>query len=441
MKQIAFISEHASPLATLGGIDAGGQNVYVAELARHLAKVGYKVDVFTRWEDPEQQQVFNYSADVRVIHIKAGPVQYLPKEELLPHMKEFKENMVRFILEKGINYDLVHANFWMSALVAAELKLELKIPYVITFHALGHVRRMHQKEQDKFPPERVIIEEETAKLADQVIAECPQDKEDLIKYYNVDPAKITIIPCGFNPSEFYPVNRSFARTLLGLDQKERIILQLGRMVPRKGVDNVITSLSYLKNERLKVRLVIVGGETDLPDALSCAEVSRLQQLAYTHGVEALVTFAGRKSRNMLKYYYSAADIFITTPWYEPFGITPLEAMACGTPVIGASVGGIKYSVKDGVTGFLVPPNEPKALAEKIEHLLTEPLLIRKMKKAAIQRVHTMFTWAKVADAVNCMYSKLITGNALPTALEKKVVKKLAPVINITTSVQTQNLGL
>ena len=440
-KKIAFISEHASPLATLGGVDAGGQNVYVAELARQLIKNGYDVDVFTRWEDASLEQVVDYVPGVRVVHIQAGPVQYVHKEELLPFMAEFREHMIDYMMEEDIRYDLVHANFWMSALVASEIKQILGIPYVITFHALGHVRRIYQKEADKFPPERLQIEEETARLADQVIAECPQDKEDLIHYYGVDPARIAIIPCGFNPSEFYPVNRSFARSLLGLNQKEHILLQLGRMVPRKGVDNVIKALAYLKNFRTPLRLIVVGGESDHPDPLCCPEIARLQKLAEAEGVHMSVTFAGRKGRDMLKYYYSAADVFITTPWYEPFGITPLESMACGTPVIGAKVGGIKFSVKDGQTGFLVPPNDPEALADKIEYMLSDSLLIRKMKTNAIQRVHTLFTWAKIADAVATMYEAVTVEVNKEMTPAKTTKKKLAPVISISeTNAKTQNLG-
>ncbi|HEU4632919.1 MAG TPA: glycosyltransferase, partial [Flavisolibacter sp.] len=358
-KKIALISEHASPLAVLGGVDAGGQNVYVAEMAKYLSKTGYDVDVFTRWEDDSTQQVFNWLPHIRVIHVKAGPVKYIQKEELLPYMTEFRKSMMQFMDEEDVAYDLVHANFFMSALVAMELKEIMDLPYVVTYHALGHVRRIHQKDADKFPAERIYIEQETAERADSVIAECPQDKEDLINLYGIDASKITIVPCGFCPSEFYPVNRSFARSVLKLDQRENILLQLGRMVPRKGVDTVIESLAYLKNTKQKTRLLVVGGESDLPDPRVCPEIGRLQKLAEELNVSSQVTFTGRRNRDVLKYFYSAADIFITTPWYEPFGITPLESMACGTPVIGADVGGIKFSVKDGETGYLIPPKDPQ----------------------------------------------------------------------------------
>jgi D-inositol-3-phosphate glycosyltransferase len=413
-KRIAFISEHASPLAVLGGVDAGGQNVYVAELAKYLSKINYDVDVFTRWEDSSLDQVVNWMDHVRVIHVKAGPVKYVAKEELLQYMPEFKQNMMQFMDAESIVYDLIHANFFMSALVAMELKLNMDIPYVVTYHALGKVRRIHQKEADKFPIERLGIEEETAACADRIIAECSQDKEDLCNLYHVDASRLRVVPCGFCPSEFYPVNQLFSRNYLGLDPDENIILQLGRMVPRKGVDTVIEALSLLKSSKRKTTLLIVGGESDIPDPKLCPEIGRLQKIAGDLGLSSSVKFVGRRNRNMLKYYYSAADIFVTTPWYEPFGITPLESMACGTPVIGADVGGIKYSVKNGETGYLVPPKNPQALALKIDHLLSNKVLLRKMQVNCLQRVHKLFTWKKIAESVMGVYEEVVKENVKKT---------------------------
>lgn len=406
-KKIAFISEHASPLADLGGVDTGGQNVYVSELAKHLAKSEYSIDVFTRWENQEQPQIVYWQPNIRVIHLKAGPVTILPKEELLPHMPEFRENMLAFIRDKNVTYDLIHANFFMSALVASELKLLLGIPYVVTYHALGHIRKIYQGSNDKFPAERIAIEEQTVKQADVIFAECPQDRDDLINFYQANPKKISIVPCGFSPKEFYPIDKIEACRITGLDPYENILLQLGRMVPRKGVDNVIRALSKLKTTGISARLVIVGGESDDPTVIT-PEIARLQQIAKDEGVLKSVTFTGRKDRDVLKYYYNAADIFITTPWYEPFGITPLEAMACGTPVIGSNVGGIKYSVSEGHTGFLVPPNNPYILAHKIHDLLTDSALLNTMKTNAINRVNSQFTWAHIAGQTSAIYQRILT---------------------------------
>ena len=408
--KIAFISDHASPIAALGGVDTGGQNVYVGELAYQLARKGYEVDIFTRWEHPQLQQVVQWRNGVRVVHIKAGPLECIPKEQLLPYMADFRENMLAFIREEQIHYDLIHANFFMSALVALELKALLHIPFVVTFHALGHVRRIHQGEQDKFPPERLDIETAAIKHADYVIAECPQDREDLIKYYNAPADKIRVVPCGVNTEEMFPVDQRLARMRLKLPQEDFVLLQLGRMVQRKGVDNVIEALTKLKYTGTRTRLIIVGGEEEVCGLGYNPEIARLKQLAKDLGVQHSVTFAGRKGREELKYFYAAADIFITTPWYEPFGITPLESMACGTPVIGADVGGIKYSVLDGKTGLLVPPKDPRALAEKINELRLRRPVLEEMGRNGIKRVQALFTWQRVAQLMSRLYEKAIANN-------------------------------
>jgi D-inositol-3-phosphate glycosyltransferase len=402
-KKIALISEHASPLADLGGVDTGGQNVYVAQLAKHLARMGYRVDVFTRKDNAELADVVNWVAGVRVVNIKAGPEAIVVKEDLLQYMDEFKNNMLKFIMRNNIDYELIHANFFMSALVAMGIKEELDIPFVVTFHALGHVRRIHQAEADKFPVERLAIEEEAVRQASLIIAECPQDKEDLMYYYHAPEEKIAIVPCGFSANEFNPIDKEAARRILGLPQGEHIILQLGRMVPRKGVDNVIEALAKISVKNKPVTLVIVGGECEELEEEKCPEYARLMNIAREHGVVNKIIFAGRKSRNRLKFYYSASDIFITTPWYEPFGITPLEAMACGTPVVGSNVGGIKYSVKDGETGLLVNPHKPDELAGAVSELLSNPGRLNEMSANAIDRVNEHFTWAKVAEQINTVY--------------------------------------
>lgn len=406
--RIAFISEHASPLAALGGVDAGGQNVYVGELARHIVKKGYQVDIFTRRESKALPYCLQWNQDIRIIHIDAGPSEPVAKEHLLPFMAMFRDNMLAFIKKEGVHYHLMHANFFMSALVAMELKAILHIPFAVTFHALGRVRRIHQGEQDRFPEERIVIEQEVIRQADQIIAECPQDKEDLIRHYHAPAEKITMIPCGVNTEEMYPVDKQLARLRTRLSPDEFVLLQLGRMVPRKGVDNVIKALAKLPYMNQKVRLIVVGGEAEVMGKGPDPEICRLKQLAKDLGVHAAVTFAGHKNRDELKYYYSAADIFITTPWYEPFGITPLESMACGTPVVGAAVGGIQYSVKDGKTGILVPPHDPDALADRVSTLLKDRETREEMGKQAVRRVQTLFTWKHVAHKMAMVYENIIT---------------------------------
>jgi glycosyltransferase involved in cell wall biosynthesis len=410
MQSIALISEHASPLAALGGIDAGGQNIYVAQVARQLARLGYPVDVFTRRDSPRLAEIVEYAPGVRVVHVPAGPPQYVRKEDMLPLMDEFCDFVCDFARRKdcrGEGYRVSHANFFMSGLASRALKKCLGIPFVVTFHALGRVRRLHQGDADQFPRERLAIEDETVASADAIIAECPQDRSDLTTLYRADERRVAVIPCGFDKGEFWPIAKAFARRALGLSPGERIMLNVGRLTPRKGLDNLVRGLAHLARDHgIAARLVIVGGNSDLPDAALTPEMARLQSIAADEGVERQVHFTGRRSREFLKLYYSAADIFATTPWYEPFGITPLEAMACGTPVIGADVGGIRFSVADGVTGLLVPPRDPQALAAAAARLVADPELMKEMGRNGIHRVQAQFTWPRVARSISSLYDQV-----------------------------------
>lgn len=414
-RRIAMISDHASPLGCLGGVDSGGQNVYVAQTAKHLAALGFQVDVFTRCDDRRLAEVTVCQPGVRVIHVVAGPRSFVPKEELLPYMEEFTWQMLRFSQRRGVVYDLAHAHFWMSGLVAADLKSRLGLPFVITFHALGRVRRMHQGGADRFPEERIAIEQRLMAEADRILAECPQDEEDQVRLYGASRSKIRLVPCGFDKDELWPVAKERARQHLGLDPVDPIVLHVGRMVPRKGIDNVVRGFARLVHEHdMAARLLIVGGDSDEPDPQQTPEIGRLCQIADQECVSDRVLFAGRKGRHELKYFYSAADVFVTTPWYEPFGITPLEAMACGTPVIGANVGGIKYSVRDGQTGYLVPPNDADALGERLAYLLKRPQLQRRFSEQAVARVQRLFTWRRVSAQIAAVYEEILDSSRLAT---------------------------
>jgi D-inositol-3-phosphate glycosyltransferase len=406
-RRLALISEHASPLAVLGGTDAGGQNVYVAQVARHLAREGDRVDVYTRRDRPDLPDTVEFAPGVRVIHVPAGPPGPIAKEDLLTHMAAFTAWMLTR-LRRGGTYDLVHANFFLSGLVAAELKEALGLPFVVTFHALGRVRRQFQGSADRFPDDRFRIEDRIVAEADRIVAECPQDEEDLIRLYNADPARISIVPCGFDPAEFEPMSRPLARLDLGLDPAEPILLQLGRMVPRKGVDTAIRAVARLESDHdVRARLLVVGGAEREPDPVGTPELGRLAGVAREEGIADRVVFVGRRDRHELRTYYNAADIFVSAPWYEPFGITPLEAMACGIPVVGSRVGGIKYSVRDGETGYLVPPNDPAALAERIAHLYRHPKLLSVLGRQGVRRVHDLFTWERVANGLAAVYDEVL----------------------------------
>jgi D-inositol-3-phosphate glycosyltransferase len=422
--RIALISEHASPLATLGSVDAGGQNIYVANVARGLADQGHHVDVLTRRDDVSLPAVVDMRPGVRVLHIDAGPPRFVPKEELLPHMPAFIRSAHQ-LFEHSVPYDVIHANFFMSGLVGLRLKQSFGVPMVITFHALGLVRREHQGSADAFPPERIDIEQRIVRHADRIVAECPQDQSDLMRLYDAGAQRISMVPCGVDLQAFAPSARAPARRALGVRPDEFVVLQLGRLVPRKGIDNVIRAVARM-DRAIPVRLLVVGGDSPMPDERLTPEIGRLRAVARDCGIADRVSFVGHRQRDELRACYAAADVFATTPWYEPFGITPLEAMACGKPVIGSSVGGIQYSVVDGVTGFLVPPHDPAALAARLAQLQRNPTLAQALGRAGMRRVRSMFTWERVARELADVFDTVrMPARTAPAARRLSLVRQQA----------------
>jgi glycosyltransferase involved in cell wall biosynthesis len=406
MLRIAIVSEHASPLALIGSVDSGGQNIYVAHVARQLARIGHQVDVFTRQDSLLMPQVVHWRRNLRVVHVPAGPAEHVPKERLLEHMDAFGDWMGEFFTAEERPYDVVHANFFMSGSACLRARQYADFPLVTTFHALGLVRRRHQGASDGFPDERFEIERRLMRESDRVIAECPQDKLDMLELYDAEAERIDVVPCGFDPDEFAPQDPRIARERLGWPQDEFIVLQLGRMVRRKGVENVVRAVAALKRRRVKARLCVVGGESEVPDPAATPEIGRLMAVAEGLGVADRVRFIGRRGRDELPVHYAASDVFVTTPWYEPFGITPVEAMACARPVIGSAVGGIKATVVDGETGFLVPPEDPEALADRLALLKRRPALARRLGEAGYARARRAYTWRRVVRSLCACYSEL-----------------------------------
>lgn len=383
--RIAMISEHASPLAALGGVDAGGQNVHVAALARHLAARGHRVEVYTRRDAPELAERVEMSPGVTVVHVPVGPARQVPKDDLLPLMDDFADWMVQDWAGRERVPQLVHAHFWMSGLAARRVGRAWGIPVALTFHALGTVKRRFQQAADTSPVERIDLERALAADVDLVIATCSDEVREL-EAMGVTRDRVRVVPCGVDTTHFTPDG---PREHAG---RPRLLL-VGRMVERKGFDTAIRALALLPG----VELVIAGG----PPADELAEdpeASRLARLAGELGVADRVRMVGQVAHGNLPALYRSADVVLATPWYEPFGITPLEAAASGRPVVGSAVGGLLDTVGDGETGRLVPPRDPQALGEAVRALLDDPATARRWGEAARERVCRQFGWEVVAEA-------------------------------------------
>ena len=431
--RIAFLSEHASPIAVLGGADAGGQNVYVSELSRNLARRGFAIDVYTRRENPDTPEIVEMEPGVRVVHLKAGPVEPCSKDELWPSMPEFRDSLLRFMERDETHYDVIHSNFWMSGWVATELRRRLDIPVVQIFHAMGKTKRRHQRKVDTSPGNRIKTELNVIAGVDKIIAQCPNERIELVDDYGADPDKIALIPSAVNTKFFNPVKQAVARQYIGLEAGRKIIVYVGRMLPRKDIRNIVRALALLvrqcESEQDAPLLMIVGGESEQPDPVATPEIGELQKLATELGVVDHVRFIGKRQPELLRYYYSAADVVVTTPWYEPFGLTPLEAMACGRPVIGSAVGGLTFTIQDGKTGLLVPPRDPHALAASLQRLLDQPELCKHMGAAARKRVEREFSWPIVAMRTGALYDTTLAermAEMLPVALLPALPDNLSP---------------
>jgi glycosyltransferase involved in cell wall biosynthesis len=395
--RIAMVSEHASPLAVLGGQDAGGQNVHVAALATALARRGHRVEVFTRRDDPDLPRRVPLAGGVEVVHVDAGPARVLPKDDLLPHMQEMAENLARAWAWPRTP-DVVHAHFWMSALASRDaLRAGGGAPLAVTFHALGVVKRRHQGAADPSPPCRLATEAELLGEADAVVATCRDEVSELLAL-GADPRRLHVAPCGVDVRQFRPDGP----VRLPWREGATRLLSLGRLVERKGVETVVEALALLPG----AELVVAGGPAPR-DVDGDPEVRRLRDRAEALGVADRLQVLGQVGRDEAAALMRGADAVVCVPWYEPFGIVPLEAMACGTPVLASAVGGMLDSVEHGVTGLHVPPRDPDALAAAVRELTGDPGRAGRMGLAGVTRVRQRYTWDRVAATTLRVYERLV----------------------------------
>lgn len=410
MLRIAMISYHTCPLATLGGKDTGGMNVYVRELTRQLGQMGVHVDVFTRSQDDHVPHVLHeLGYGNRVVHVPAGPEHPVPRQELADYIPEFVQGIKAFACEKKIKYDLIHSHYWMSGL-AAEALAEAwgGTPIVHMFHTLGEMKnRIARSEDEREGEYRVRGERQVLRRADRIVAATIAEVTQLRFLYKAPSDKLVTIPPGVDVSHFYPIPADEAKLYVGLKPDDRMVLFVGRIEPLKGVDTLIQAMSCLQlKESQRVHLAIIGGDPSASPREMSAEMARLQKLCDDLSVEQTVVFLGKRDQDRLPYYYSAAELLVMPSHYESFGMVALEAMACGTPVIASEVGGLAYLVRDGETGFTIPDQEPEALCEKMSWLLNDHDLRKQMSERAVEYAQD-YAWEKIAKQIIGVYEGLV----------------------------------
>ena len=411
MLRIAMLSYHTCPLATLGGKDTGGMNVYVRDLTRELGRMGIHVDVFTRSQDEHVPHVVHeLGFGNRVVHVPSGPETPKAKSELANYIPDFVEGIKQFAIEKGIHYDVIHSHYWMSGLAAEALSDAWGgTPIVHMFHTLGEMKnRVARSESERAGVDRLKGERQVLRRADRIIAATIAEITQLRFLYRAESRKLVIIPPGVDTSHFYPIPADEAKQYLGLKPENRMVLFVGRIEPLKGLDTLIQAMSCLDLQEIHrpVHLAIIGGEPDVIPEDMTEEMTRLQKLCDDLCMGGMVVFLGKRGQDTLPYYYSAAEVVVMPSLYESFGMVALEAMACGTPVIASEVGGLGYLVQNDVTGYTIPDSDPAELCEKLASLLGDANLRESMGQRAAEYALD-YAWEKIAARIVEVYMGLV----------------------------------
>ncbi|HKT02836.1 MAG TPA: glycosyltransferase [Rugosimonospora sp.] len=392
--RIAMISEHASPLVAPGGVDAGGQNLHVAELATALSARGHEVRVYTR-RHGDLPEIVDLAGGVQVVHVPAGPPEPLPKDELLPFMGGFGRYLAAQWERGPWRPDVAHSHFWMSGLAALTARARYPLPVVHTYHALGSVKRRYQGDRDTSPAQRIGYERVLGRQVDQVIAQCADEVGELVAL-GIPRAGIRLVSSGVDTGRFTPSGPRAQPHRAG-----GRILSVGRLVERKGYADLVEALPLVP----EAEVVVIGGPP--PAELGADPLARrLRRLAEQCGVADRFRLVGAVPRAEMPGWYRSADVVACAAWYEPFGLTPLEAMACGIPVVAYAVGGFIDTVVDQVTGVLVRPRDIKALAGALRALIGDPLRQLEHAAAAVDRARERYSWDRSAEQLIAVYAAL-----------------------------------
>ncbi len=409
---IAIISYHTCPLATLGGKDTGGMNVYVRDLTKYLGHLGVHADVFTRSQDEHVPHVLHdLGCGNRVVHVPAGPESPRPKIELTGYIPQFVSGINAFAAAKNIKYDLIHSHYWLSGLAAHELAQNWHTPVIHMFHTLALLKNQIAKTPEELEGEvRIQGEREVIRMADKIVAATQNEQKHLEDLYAAPAEKIEIIPPGVDTARFYPIPEDEAKEFVGIPKDERMLLYVGRIEPLKGIDILIRAIARLKSSDVLSNcphyLYIIGGEPDAEEGSMNREMQRLQDLCKELGVGDLVLFLGKRDQDTLQYYYSAAEVVVMPSHYESFGMVALEAMACGTPVVATQVGGLQHLVQNGKTGFTVPNDNVNILEERLTQLICKQELRQEMSQNSITYARS-YAWDVITPRIVDLYLRTL----------------------------------
>ena len=399
--RVALISVHGDPAVDIGQEEAGGQNVYVRQVGEALAEQGWQVDMFTRRSAEDQEEIVEHSHNCRTIRLIAGPQKFVARQEIFDYLPEFLKAFFDFQHQQETIYPLIHTNYWLSAWVGMEIKKRQMVRHLHTYHSLGAVKYRSIATIPIIAKTRLRVEKQCLETADMIIATSPQEEQHMRSLVSKE-GNIMVIPCGTNIDCFGSIDKEAGRAQLGIEPKTKLVMYAGRFDERKGIETLVRAVASDKVKRHEnLKLMIVGGST--PGEKDGIERERIGDLVKELKIENITEFTGRVGHEDLAAYYAAADICVVPSHYEPFGLVAIEAMASRTPVVASDVGGLKFSVADGETGLLAPPQDEMAFAEAIDSILSDAQWREELGNNARKRVEAKFSWNGVASQLEQQY--------------------------------------
>lgn len=393
--RIAFISYWSCPLTKVGVLSAGGMSVYIMNLTRELVKSGHKIDIYTRVHKENDESVISRKDKIRIMHLKASnPEQYAIR-------------LMKYINDNSLSYDIIHCHYYLSGPIGCNIQNKMNIPCVITFHTLGIMKKIHAQMYDK---KRIRIEKSTVNCVRGVISSTSLEKSELIKYYNADSSKITVIPPGVNHKIFRKYPEISSRLKLRLPNDKKIILFIGRIDPIKRINLLIEALGKLTGNHPgfenKFMVLLIGGDIASRSFWQNPEVKKIKTLIVKKNLECCIKFIGSQPHHMLPYYYCASDVVVMPSIYESFGLVVLEAMSSGRAVIASKVGGMAFLIKDRVNGRHFESENINELSDIVWELLNDPKQRQKLGDEAYKTAGKL-SWERQAKETLSLYRKLV----------------------------------
>lgn len=420
--RIAMLSVHSSPLARLGGKEAGGMNVYVRELARELGSRGIPVDIFTRSQDRRAPTVEPLAYGVRVINLHTGPAAPYDKNWVLTYLPEFVSRVRCFADGEDLSYDVIHSHYWLSGEAAVRLGRSWGVPTVHMFHTLGAMKNSVARSKEETETGlRIGIERRLMQEIDVIVAATPLDRAQMVWNYGADAERIRVVPCGVDLRRFQPRDPLAARAQLGLSANERLLVCVGRMEPLKGMDALLRAMALLIErqpaQREKLRVLLIGGDSESRPESWNGEQRRLNALRHELHIADRVSFLGAQSQELLPSYFAAADVVAVPSHYESFGLVALEALACGAAVVSSNAGGLGLTIEDGRSGLLFPPDDHVALANQIGRILGDESYAAELRAGAQRRARE-YGWPTIARRVSGIYEELVASSVANRAARR-----------------------